>query len=236
MKENYQFQELEESIEYCFQDKSLLKLALTNSSYANEHRMKRTQNNERVEFLGDAVLELIISDYLFRTYQKKNEGKLTKLRSSLVCEYTLAMCAKDISLGKYLLLSKGEDMTGGRERDSILSDAFESLIGAIYLDQGFEQARIFVEKYLLQDVEDKTLFYDAKTILQEMVQKEVGHTVQYVLTEEKGPDHCKEFTVQVHFGDCILGTGTGKTKKAAEQMAAYESILKLKAEQGETCI
>ena len=126
MKENYQFQELEESIDYCFQDKSLLKLALTHSSYANEHRMKRTQNNERVEFLGDAVLELIISDYLFRTYQKKNEGKLTKLRSSLVCEYTLAMCAKDISLGKYLLLSKGEDMTGGRERDSILSDAFES--------------------------------------------------------------------------------------------------------------
>lgn len=236
MKEEYKLQELEEIIDYHFEDKNLLKLALTHSSYANEHRMKRTQNNERVEFLGDAVLELIISDYLFRTYQKKNEGKLTKLRSSLVCEYTLAMCAKDISLGKYLLLSKGEDMTGGRERDSILSDAFESLIGAIYLDQGFEQARIFVEKYLLQDVEDKTLFYDAKTILQEMVQKEVGHTVQYELVEEKGPDHCKEFTVEVQFGECTLGKGVGKTKKAAEQMAAYESILKLKAEQGGTCI
>ncbi|MEE1314127.1 MAG: ribonuclease III [Lachnospiraceae bacterium] len=236
MRENHSFDELEEIIDYHFKDKSLLKLALTHSSYANEHRMKRTQNNERVEFLGDAVLELIISDYLFRTYQKKNEGKLTKLRSSLVCEYTLAMCAKDISLGKYLLLSKGEDMTGGRERDSILSDAFESLIGAIYLDQGFEKARIFVEKYLLQDVENKTLFYDAKTILQEMVQKEVGHTVQYELIEEKGPDHCKEFKVAVRFGECTLGTGSGKTKKAAEQMAAYESILKLKEEQGETCI
>ena len=146
------FEELEEIIDYHFKDKKLLRMALTHSSYANEHRMKRVENNERVEFLGDAVLELIISDYLFHTYKTKNEGKLTKLRSSLVCEYTLAMCAKDISLGKYLLLSKGEDMTGGRERDSILSDAFESVIGAIYLDRGFEQARIFVEKYLLQAI------------------------------------------------------------------------------------
>jgi len=224
-----QFYELEDIIDYHFKDKRLLKLALTHSSYANEHRMKRSENNERVEFLGDAVLELIISDYLFRTYKTQNEGKLTKLRSSLVCEYTLAMCAKDISLGKYLFLSKGEDMTGGRERDSILSDAFESVIGAIYLDRGFEQARIFVEKYLLQDVEDKTLFYDAKTILQEIAQKEAGRSVEYQLIGETGPDHCKEFTVVVHFGDRTLCTGTGKTKKAAEQMAAYESIKKLKA-------
>jgi ribonuclease-3 len=230
VKVTQKLEELEEIIEYHFKDKSLLKLALTHSSYANEHHMKRTANNERVEFLGDAVLELIISDYLFRTYRKKNEGKLTKLRSSLVCEYTLAMCAKDISLGKYLLLSKGEDMTGGRERDSILSDAFESVIGAIYLDRGYEQARIFVEKYLLQDVEDKTLFYDAKTILQEMAQKEAGRVVEYELIAEQGPDHCKEFTVSVHFGNRILGTGIGKTKKSAEQMAAYESIKKLKAE------
>lgn len=230
MKINEKLMELEATIDYHFEDKSLLKLALTHSSYANEHHMKRTENNERVEFLGDAVLELIISDYLFRTYKKKNEGKLTKLRSSLVCEYTLAMCAKDISLGKYLLLSKGEDMTGGRERDSILSDAFESLIGAIYLDQGYEQAKTFVEKYLLQDVEDKTLFYDAKTILQEMVQKDAGHNVKYKLIAEKGPDHCKEFTVSVCLDDKALGTGVGRTKKAAEQQAAYESILKLKAE------
>lgn len=230
------FEELEEIIDYHFKDKKLLRMALTHSSYANEHRMKRVENNERVEFLGDAVLELIISDYLFHTYKTKNEGKLTKLRSSLVCEYTLAMCAKDISLGKYLLLSKGEDMTGGRERDSILSDAFESVIGAIYLDRGFEQARIFVEKYLLQDVEDKTLFYDAKTILQEMAQREAGRGVRYELVEEKGPDHCKEFTVTVYFGNCALCNGIGRTKKAAEQMAAYEAIKKLKAEQRERCI
>lgn len=230
------FEELEEMIDYHFKDKKLLRMALTHSSYANEHRMKRVENNERVEFLGDAVLELIISDYLFHTYKTKNEGKLTKLRSSLVCEYTLAMCAKDISLGKYLLLSKGEDMTGGRERDSILSDAFESVIGAIYLDRGFEQARIFVEKYLLQDVEDKTLFYDAKTILQEMAQREAGRGVRYELVEEKGPDHCKEFTVTVYFGNRALCNGIGRTKKAAEQMAAYEAIKKLKAEQRERCI
>ncbi len=225
------FQGLEDTIDYQFQNKNLLKMALTHSSYANEHRMKKTKNNERVEFLGDAVLELIISDYLFRTYSKKNEGQLTKMRSSLVCEYTLAMCAKDISLGKYLLLSKGEDMTGGRERDSILSDAFESVIGAIYLDAGYEKARIFVEKYLLQDVENKTLFYDAKTILQEMAQKESGRTVRYILVDESGPDHCKKFTVQVDFNGRILGTGDGRTKKAAEQKAAYESILILKEQQ-----
>ncbi len=224
-----QLLELENIIDYHFKNKELLKMALTHSSYANEHRIKKTKNNERVEFLGDAVLELIMSDYLFHTYPNKNEGQLTKMRSSLVCEYTLAMCAKDISLGKYLLLSKGEHMTGGRERDSILSDAFESVIGAIYLDSGYEKARIFVEKYLLQDVEDKTLFYDAKTILQEMAQKESGQTVNYVLIGESGPDHNKTFTVRVDFNGHSLGIGEGRTKKAAEQKAAYESILKLKA-------
>lgn len=236
MKLEQIIKELENTIEYHFIDQSLLKLALTHSSYANEKHMKRSENNERVEFLGDAVLELIISDYLFHFYSTKNEGQLTKLRSSLVCEYTLAMCAKDISLGKYLFLSKGEDMTGGRNRDSILSDAFEALIGAIYLDQGYEQARIFVEKYLLKDVEDKTLFYDAKTILQEIAQRQAGRVVSYELLEENGPDHCKEFKVVVHFGDRLLETGVGRTKKAAEQTAAYESIKKLKEQQGDLCI
>ncbi|MCQ2492609.1 MAG: ribonuclease III [Lachnospiraceae bacterium] len=229
MKIEEQLLELENIIDYHFKNKDLLKMALTHSSYANEKRIKKTMNNERVEFLGDAVLELIMSDYLFHTYPNKNEGQLTKMRSSLVCEYTLAMCAKDISLGKYLLLSKGEHMTGGRERDSILSDAFESVIGAIYLDSGYEKARIFVEKYLLQDVEDKTLFYDAKTILQEMAQKESGQNVVYTLIGESGPDHNKTFTVQVEFNGVVLGIGEGRTKKAAEQKAAYESILKMKA-------
>ena len=157
--------ELEQKIGYTFADKNKLLLAVTHSSYANEHKGRKKENNERLEFLGDAVLEVTVSDYLFRQYPSYAEGKLTKLRSSLVCEYTLAICARDVSLGSYLLLSKGEDLTGGRERDSILSDAFEALIGAIYLDGGIEEAGRFIRDHLLKDVEDKSLFYDAKTIL-----------------------------------------------------------------------
>ena len=164
------FKGLEEKIGYTFTNKRTLALAMTHSSYANEQRGRRKANTERLEFLGDAVLEVTISDYVFREYPGYNEGRLTKLRSSLVCEYTLAICARDVELGKYLLLSRGEDATGGRERDSILSDAFEALIGAIYLDGGMDRARTFIHTHLLKDVEDKSLFYDAKTILQEMVQ------------------------------------------------------------------
>ena len=164
------FKGLEEKIGYSFTNKRLLALAMTHSSYANEQRGRRKANNERLEFLGDAVLEVTISDYVFREYPSYNEGRLTKLRSSLVCEYTLAICARDVELGKYILLSRGEDATGGRERDSILSDAFEALIGAIYIDGGMDKARFFIHNHLLKDVEDKSLFYDAKTILQEMVQ------------------------------------------------------------------
>jgi ribonuclease-3 len=191
-------------------------------------KKKKKPNNERLEFLGDAVLELTISDYLFHQYPEQNEGKLTKLRSSLVCEYTLALCARDLSLGNYLLLSKGEDITGGRERDSILSDAFEALIGAVYLDGGFEKAREFIHEYLLKDVENKSLFYDAKTILQELVQARNMGKLSYELLEESGPDHSKIFTVQVNINGAIFAGGSGKTKKGAEQIAAYETILLLK--------
>ncbi len=222
---------LEETVGYQFKDKNLLLLALTHSSYANEHKRKSKTNNERLEFLGDAVLELVISDYLFREYTGKDEGKLTKLRSSLVCEYTLAICARDISLGEYLLLSKGEEITGGRERDSILSDAFEALIGAIYLDGGLEKASCFIHKNLLKDVEDKTLFYDAKTILQEIVQSDNSGKLSYHLVGESGPDHNKEFTVEARIGDETYAIGRGKTKKGAEQIAAYQTILKLKSMQ-----
>lgn len=221
-------EKLEQTIGYSFLDKNLLLLALTHSSYANEHKRKKKTNNERLEFLGDAVLELTISDYLFHQYPEQNEGKLTKLRSSLVCEYTLALCARDLSLGNYLLLSKGEDITGGRERDSILSDAFEAVIGAIYLDGGIEEAKEFIYEFLLKDVEDKTLFYDAKTILQELVQARNLGKLSYELLEESGPDHSKNFTVQVNINGAIFAAGSGKTKKAAEQIAAYETILLLK--------
>ncbi|MBS7008212.1 ribonuclease III [Anaerostipes sp.] len=207
-----------------FHDQKLLTTALTHSSYANERKLPRGKDNERLEFLGDAVLELIMSDYLFKTYKDEPEGKLTKMRASLVCEPTLAFCARDIALGDYLLLSKGEDLTGGRERSSILSDAFEAVIGAVYLDQGFEQARKFVETYLLQDVDEKVLFYDAKTSLQELVQSVSREPLSYSLTKEEGPDHQKTFTVEAKLGDTVIGTGAGRSKKSAEQMAAYEAM------------
>lgn len=217
-------EDFQKKIKIRFHDQKLLTTALTHSSYANERKLPRGKDNERLEFLGDAVLELIMSDYLFKTYRDEPEGKLTKMRASLVCEPTLAFCAKDIALGDYLLLSKGEDLTGGRERNSILSDAFEAVIGAVYLDQGFEEARKFVETYLLQDVDEKVLFYDAKTSLQELVQSVSKEPLSYILTKEEGPDHQKTFTVEAKLGGKVIGTGAGRSKKSAEQMAAYEAM------------
>lgn len=153
------------------------------------------------------------------------EGQLTKLRSSMVCEPALAFCARDIELGKYILLGKGEEATGGRERDSITSDVMEAVIGAVYLDGGFEEAEKFILKYILSDLENKKLFYDSKTILQERVQKD-GRELHYVLVEESGPDHDKLFTVEAVIGDETVGSGTGRTKKSAEQQAAYAVLLK----------
>lgn len=227
------YQELCGKIGYTFRNQDYLKLALTHSSYSNEHKSHKKDNNERLEYLGDAVLELSVSDFLYHAYPDKNEGELTKLRSSLVCERTLSGCAREISLGAALRLSKGEHLTGGRERDSILSDAFEALIGAIYLDGGIEEARAFIKRFLLTDVEDKALFYDAKTILQEIVQAETKERLSYHLIKEEGPDHCKEFTVETWIGDKAVAVGTGKTKKAAEQMAAYKTILLRKEKPGE---
>ncbi len=221
---------LEKEIGYEFKNKDILKLAVTHSSYANDLRKGKLENNERLEFLGDAVLELTSSEMLFQEYPDKPEGELTRLRASLVCEPTLATCARSIGLGNYLLLSHGEQRTGGRDRDSVISDAFEALIGAIYLDGGLENARIFIKKYVLNDIESKHLFYDAKTILQEILQKDFKERVEYVLVDEYGPDHDKYFKVHAVFHDRIMGIGEGKTKKRAEQQAAYEAILKLKSE------
>ncbi len=214
----------QEKIGYEFENRNLLLQALTHSSYANEKHMRKLSDNERLEFLGDAVLEIISSDYLFDNYPELPEGELTKLRASIVCEPTLALCAAEMSLGDYLLLGKGENQTGGRNRKSILSDALEAVIGAIYLDGGFTSAKEFVLKYILTDIEHKQLFYDSKTILQEVVQGE-HEQLTYTLTSESGPDHNKSFTVDVCVGDRILGTGTGHTKKAAEQEAAYQALL-----------
>lgn len=221
---NEQLKELEEKISYHFQDKHLLAQALTHSSYANEHRLDHNHCNERLEFLGDAVLEIVTSDFLYHKYTEKPEGDLTKIRASIVCEPTLAYCAEAINLGSYLFLGKGEDATGGRNRNSVVSDAMEAVIGAIYLDGGFASAKEFVLKFILNDLENKQLFYDSKTILQEIVQENGTQPVEYILTKEEGPDHNKNFTVEARVNGKVMGQGSGHTKKAAEQAAAYQAI------------
>lgn len=227
--ETIRHSELEERIGYRFRDPALLRQAMCHSSYANEHRNQELHDNERLEFLGDAVLEVISSDFLYHQYPDMPEGKMTKLRASLVCEPTLALCASEISLSSYLLLGKGEEHTGGRMRNSIVSDAMEALIGAIYLDGGFANAKEFVERFVLTDIEHKKLFYDSKTILQEIVQRDYKEEeVCYVLTGERGPDHAKIFEVEVRIGERVAGAGCGSTKKAAEQAAAYRAIIGLK--------
>lgn len=218
---------LENRIGYEFRNRNLLILALTHSSYANEKKLGKAGCNERLEFLGDAVLELISSDFLYKKFTQIPEGELTKKRASLVCEPSLAYCARDFGLPQYLLLGKGEDMTGGRNRDSIVSDATEALLGAIYLDGGFASAKEFVLKFILNDIEHKQLFYDSKTILQEVVQAH-GLEVEYELTGEEGPEHDKKFHVIAKAGDLFVVKGTGHTKKAAQQQAAYNALLHLK--------
>ncbi|MGI6093940.1 MAG: ribonuclease III [Lachnospiraceae bacterium] len=219
---------LEKKIGYQFQDFDLLVQAMTHSSYANEHHMERTLNNERLEFLGDAVLEVVSSEFLFQQFPDQPEGELTKKRASMVCETALAFCGRELEIGAFLLLGKGEDATGGRQRESIVSDAVEALIGAIYLDGGFANAKDFILEHILNDMEHKQLFYDSKTTLQEMVQGKYDQDVSYVLVKEEGPDHDKTFTAEAYLGDRKLGRGSGRTKKAAEQQAAYHAILLLK--------
>ena len=223
--------DLENKIGYQFKQPELLRQALTHSSYANE-KHKKQSDNERLEFLGDAVLELVSSEFIFKNYGKMPEGEMTKFRASIVCEPTLALCTKELDLGKYLYLGKGEDMTGGRTRKSVLSDALEAVIGAIYLDGGFDAAREFVHRFILVDVEHKKLFHDSKTILQEFVQGNYKEELHYVLIGEEGPDHDKKFMVEAMMGERVIGHGTGHTKKAAEQEAAYEALLKLRPEIG----
>ena len=221
--------ELEQKIGYVFRAPSMLMQAMCHSSYANEHKPSPIPDNERLEFLGDAVLEVISSDFLYHQYPELPEGKLTKLRASIVCEPTLALCARAFDLDKYLLLGKGEEMTGGRTRNSIISDALEALIGAIYLDGGFANAKEFVERFILTDIEHKKLFYDSKTILQEIVQRDYKEEeIKYAIIGEEGPDHAKRFIVEVRIGSKAAGTGKGSTKKAAEQEAAYHAIIGLK--------
>lgn len=228
MKHNTDLDGFQKIIQYQFNNIGLLKNALTHSSYANEKKTGNYKDNERLEFLGDAVLELTSSEFIYTGNPDMNEGKMTRLRASIVCEPTLAMCARQIHLQEYIMLGKGEDLTGGRTRDSIISDALEALIGAIYLDGGFANAKEFILKYILNDLEGKRLFYDSKTILQEMVQGGQEKGIVYQLVGEEGPDHNKSFRVEAVIGGEAFGCGIGRTKKAAEQEAAYQAILKLK--------
>ncbi|WP_461810062.1 ribonuclease III [Faecalimonas sp.] len=221
------FKELERKIGYEFQQLNLLEQAMCHSSYANEKHMEKSECNERLEFLGDAILELVSSEFLFFENPKMPEGELTRTRASIVCEPSLAFCARELDLGSYLLLGKGEETTGGRFRDSLTSDALEALIGAIYLDGGFASAKEFIHRFILNDLEHKKLFFDSKTILQEIVQGDFNESIKYTLLKEEGPDHNKSFFISVSIGNEVYGNGKGRTKKAAEQEAAYQAILEL---------
>ena len=218
-------EEFQGKIRYYFNDKELLIEALSHSSYANEKRKGRN-SNERLEFLGDSVLSIVVSQYLFEHFTHLPEGELTKIRASLVCEKSLYEFAKQIDLGEHILLGKGDENTGGRERVSILADAFEAVIAAVFLDGGLEAAKRHILKFIPKDIDDRkpVSFSDHKTILQEIIQKNPEEKVEYKLVGQSGPDHNKAFKVQVRLNSNVIGTGIGRSKKEAEQMAAKEAL------------
>lgn len=222
-----QIKEFQDIIKYKFKKINIINEALIHSSYSNECRNKYNYNNERLEFLGDSVLSIVVSEYIYLKYNNLPEGELTKIRANVVCEPSLAHQAKSINLGKYLLLGKGEEVTGGRDRISILADTFEAIIGALYLDGGIEIAR----KFILNMLEDSiklastgNLFRDYKTDLQELLQSKFDDKISYRVVSEIGPDHDKTFEVEVVLGNKVLGKGQGKNKKEAEQSAAKKAL------------
>lgn len=230
MNEQERLAVLEERIGYVFSDKTLLRTALTHSSYAHERKINKVECNERLEFLGDAVLEQISSDHIFRKHPKMPEGQMSKLRASLVCESALAECAKKIGLGEMLFLGRGEEASGGRTKPSVTSDAYEAVIGAMYLDGGIEPVRKFVvQEVLSQEAMDRVV--DAKTALQELAQAKGLGTVTYTLISEDGPEHAKEFTVGVQIAGKEMGQGVGRNKKSAEKAAAAVALDKIKKKQ-----
>ncbi|MGI6012930.1 MAG: ribonuclease III [Oscillospiraceae bacterium] len=213
---------LQAMLAYTFRDPTLLSTALNHSSYANERRGHSEKSNERLEFLGDSVLGFVVANYLYQNFPDFPEGRMTRLRAELVCEQSLYTVAEQIHLGRYMKLGKGEERTGGRARPSILADAVEAVIAALYLDGGIEAARTFIETYILHDLEDgiEQCRTDYKTTLQELVQRESGQVLSYEMIGESGPEHNKLFTAQVTLNGTVVGAGEGHTKKAAEQAAA----------------
>ncbi len=220
--------DLETAIGYRFNNISLLQNALAHSSYANERWHDSLKSNERLEFLGDSILGMVVAEHLYRTYAQRPEGELTRMRADMVCERALAAVAARIDLGDHLLLGNGEEAGGGRTRDSILADAVESIIAACFLDGGMEAARSFIQRFILSDVPEKKLRNaDYKTALQELVQQKKHQTLSYILIGESGPDHNKQFNVEVHLNGKMVGAGSGTSKKRAEQDAAHSAIEKL---------
>ncbi len=229
---------LENSLGYTFRKKSCLREALTHKSYAYENQKnqkKRILFNERMEFLGDSVLELIISEYFFLSFSDYTEADLSKIKAYIVQESTLAETAKNLDIGTYLLLGKGEEMTGGRQKASLLADAFEAVLAAIYLDGGYKKARDFVLRHLANKIDElaaDNFIFDFKTKLQEVSQAQFGVLPEYITHKEEGPEHRKIFEVKVVINDTFLGSGRGKTKKAAAQKAAEEALKKVREEHG----
>ena len=217
--------EFEEKLGYSFKDKNLLELALTHSSYANENKLKK--NNERFEFLGDSVLGFVTAEYLFTEYKNRPEGEMTKLRAAVVCEKSLFKFAEQIDLGKYILLGRGEDSTGGRNRPSVVSDAFEAVVAAIYLDGGMEAVKPYILRFIKDAVKREASFKDNKSLLQEEIQKVKGNTLTYEEVGEEGPDHDKTFIFKVSLNGEVIGEGKGKSKKEAEQNAAGSALEKI---------
>ena len=218
--------ELEQKLNYRFKNQELLRNALTHSSYANEEHC-RFGSNERLEFLGDSVLSIIVSEYIYKNFKNLPEGELTKLRASLVCEKALSGFSRELELGRFLYLGKGESHNHGEERPSILADAFEAVLAAIYLDGGFEPAKKHVLRFITGELNshDDDAFKDYKTLLQEIIQKNPEERLEYILTDETGPDHDKRFTVEVHLNSNVIGKGEGRSKKAAEQEAARQALV-----------
>ena len=220
--------DLEAAIGYRFKNITLLQNALTHSSYANERWHNSLKSNERLEFLGDSILGMVVAEYLYKTFPDRPEGELTRMRADMVCEKTLAAVAARIELGRHLMLGNGEEQSGGRSRDSILADAVESVIAASFLDGGMEAARKLIEKFILVEVPVKKLNNaDYKTALQELVQQKKNQTLSNRLVGESGPDHDKRFDVEVSLNGCVIGIGSGSSKKRAEQMAAQDALEKL---------
>ncbi len=221
------YTELQAGLGYTFRDQGILENALRHSSYANERR-NGCSSNERLEFLGDSILGFVVADHLYSLYPDWDEGDLTRTRAELVCETNLAKCAREIDLGKFLLLGHGEDHGGGRKRDSIISDAMESVLAAAYLDGGFEAAKGIIHRLILKEMpKGRPGNFDYKTLFQELVQREKDQVIRYTLVGETGPDHDKLFCVEVHLNDQMVGAGQGRSKKKAEQSAAEQAILAL---------